>query len=272
MNEPSRPRLRHLALTAVALLAAAVGATGPAAATVVLVGGVGARSRGMAGLVGWIGGGALLGGAIGYAADALVTLPLATAGAIGLGIALGGGLGGISHLLSTEDPATADDEQVTVDMASQSTPEPRPADLFDEHPDPLLYVADAGGGPVVRAANDAYERAFDLPAATIEDAPLGDVLVVEDGPGDGEGGGDDDGYGGVGDEGTGGDGAGGDGAGAGEAGNDTAAIVDRVSAGERVDAVFGFETPEGTRPYRVRSVGAAADGYLLFTPVEGDRN
>jgi len=230
-----RPRqVAVVAITGIALGVAIASASdwgGRAALAVVLVGGGGGRSRGVAGLVGWIVGGALLGGAAGYAATSVVQLPLSAMGAVGLGIALGGGVGGISHLLSTEDPAALDDEQVTVDMASDDTAEPRPADLFEEHPDPLLFVTDAGAGPVVRAANDAYERAFDLPATTVEDAPLGDVLVTVDAA-DG--------------------------------------LVDSVAAGDAVDAVVAFETPDGERSYRVRSVGAAGDGYLLFTPVDAE--
>ena len=230
MNVGVTPSRRQLALAVVAALAAAVGSNGPAVATLLLAAGTGRESRGMAGLVGWIGGGALVGGGIGYAVEAVVEFPLSTAGAVGLGIALGGGLGGISHLLSTDEPASIDDERMTVDMTSQSAPEPRPADLFEEHPDPILYVTDSGGGPVVRAANDAYERAFDLPATTIENAPLGDVLVTA---------------------------------------ADADDLPDTVAAGESVDEVREFETPEGIRRYRVRSVAATDDGYLVFTPLEG---
>lgn len=222
-------RRRWFAVGVTALALAATGGSGLATATLLLAGGPDRRSRGMAGLVGWIVGGALLGGAVGYGAHSAVQLPLSTAGAVGLGVALGGGLGGISHLLSTEDPATADDERMTVDMAGESTATPRPADLFDDHPDPVLFVTDAGGGPVVRAANDAYEQAFDLPTTAIEDAPLDEVL---------------------------------------RAAEEADAIAARVADGDDVDEVLPFETPEGRRRYRVRSVGASDDGYLLFTPLE----
>ena len=214
-------------LAAVGLSTATADAT---LAAVVLVGGLGAPSRGMRGLVGWIVGGALVGGALGYGAATLVQLPLSAAGSLGLGLALGGGLGGISHLLSTEDPASVDDERMTVDMATESNaPEPRPADLFDEHPDPVLFVTDAGGGPVVRAANDAYEQTFGLPAATLEDTPLADVLRSVD---------------------------------------DADGIAASLGAGDPVDDVATFDTPAGTQSFHVRSVGATGDGYLLFTPLE----
>lgn len=232
---------RRSALSAVAIVAVAIvaieaaavalpaDATVTAAATLFLIGNTGGRSRGIGGLVAWIVGGALLGGAVGYGAQMAVQIPLSTAGAVGLGLALGGGLGGISHLLSIDEPSAADDERMTVDMGSQSTADPRPADLFDDHPDPVLYVTDTGAGPVVRAANAAYEAAFDLPVTTIEDTPLSEVLLVADSGVD---------------------------------------VADRVADGERVDDVVALETPDGPRRYRVRSVAATEDGYLLFTPVE----
>lgn len=234
MNVGLTARRKYLLAALTAVVALSTGNAGPAGATLLLAASPGGGSadgggRGMAGLVGWIVGGALLGGAIGYGAHTVVQLPLSLAGAVGLGVALGGGLGGITHLLSTDDPAAADDESVTVDMANQSTAEPRPADLFDDHPDPVLFVTDAGGGPVVLAANDAYAAAFDLPATAIEDAPLDDVLRLAD---------------------------------------DTESIADRLGEGNPVDDVLAFETPDGDRRYRVRSVAATDHGYILFTPVE----
>lgn len=235
MNAGVTASRRHLALL-VASFAVVVGtvgtveSTGQLVAGTLLVGGVGLRSRGMAALVGWIVAGAVLGGLGGYAIAVVMGAPSTAAVAAGLGIALGGGIGGISHLLSTDDPETVDDERMTVDMASESAPEPRPADLFDDHPDPVLYVTTAGTGPVVRAANAAYAEAFDLPAATLEDAPLGDVLVATE---------------------------------------DVDGVVEDLAAGEAVDVVLGFETPDGERRFRVRSVAATTDGYLLFTPVDG---
>lgn len=227
MTTPTAPA--RLLPVAVALGATAIAMfeSAPAAAAVLFVGGLDARSRGLAGLVGWIVAGAILGAAVGYGVGSTVSLPLSTAGAAGLGAALGGGVGGISQFLTADEQATADDERVTVDMASDDGTDPRPADLFEEHPDPVLYVTTAAGGPVVRAANAAYERIFDLPATAIEDAPLGEVLRVEEGT----------------------------------------VIVDSLADGDAVDETLAFETTAGRRRFRVRSVAATDDGYLLFTPV-----
>lgn len=195
----------------------------------VLVGGAVAGREGLAALVGWIVGGVVLGAALGYGAHGIGVVPLTQLGATGMGAALGGGVGALVNFVSVGEAELESDDGVTVDMGREETPEPRPADLFDDHPDPVLYVADEGGGPIVRAANDAYGVAFDLPSTTLSGAPLADALVVLD---------------------------------------DTEAVVESLAAGGPIDREAVVETATGETTFRVRSVGDPADGYVLFTPVE----
>lgn len=215
-----------------ALAVALDGDGGTAARAALLAVGGGRARSGVATLVGWLVGGALLGAAGGYAAVALVALPLSTQGAVGLGIALGGGLGAVSNLLAADDDVELDGERdaVTVEMeADESAPSPRPADLFDGHPDPVLYVADEGHGPVVMAANRAYAETFDVAAATITGTPLDEALFVE---------------------------------------GDPSPVAGAVAAGETVDEVFACQTPDGERSFRLRTVGGDGDGYVVYTPTD----
>lgn len=181
---------------------------------------------GLGALLAWILGGALAGAALGYGVDAVFAVPLTPLSLVGLGAALGGGLGGLTNFLFVGEEERDTDTAVTVDMAPESEPGPRPADLFEDHPDPVLYVADVGAGPVVRAANEAYGATFDLPVGALEGVPLGEALRATD---------------------------------------EAADLVDAVAAGESVDREAGFETADGTDQFRVRSVGNPEDGYLLFS-------
>jgi len=241
-----------------------------------LVVGVSVSGReGLAPLVGGIVGGALLGGAAGYLAHATLSVPLSQVGTAGMGAALGGGLGGLTYFVFVGEE---DQEEggVRVDMGREEDPEPRPADLFDDHPDPVLYVADEGGGPVVRAANAAYGETFDLPPAALSGVPLSEALRPAkatgsggtDGPdadaGSGVAGGPD------GDDVVGSDGPDADdGAGTDENGGDAGTrLKDALAAGDTVDRDLALATADGMARFRVRSVGNPADGYVLFTPVE----
>lgn len=49
--------------------------------------------------------------------------------------------------------------------------------LFQRFPDPILYYEAAGGTAVVRAANPAFEAAFEVDEAAIRDAPLQEHLL-----------------------------------------------------------------------------------------------
>ena len=211
------------------------------AAALLFLGDVRERS-GLATLVGWLAGGSLLGAALGYTAAVLVAgFPLAAPGSVGLGIALGGGIGVVSNLLAADardaDRTTGTAESVTIDMDADDSPSPRPADLFDGHPDPVLYVADQGHGPVVLAANDAFTETFDVPGDALSGTPLEEALMAND-----------------------------------DAADSTAfaAIVDGITSDEQVDATVACQTPGGERRFRLRTAGRGADGYVIYTPTDPD--
>jgi hypothetical protein len=152
---------------------------------VLFVGDVRQRS-GLTSLVGWLLAGSLLGAALGYAATAwLASVPLTRTVAVGLGIALGGGVGAVASLLaddaSDDGGSAAAGEAMTVDMETDDAPPPKPADLFDDHPDPVLYVAAQGHGPVVLAANAAFPRTFDVPETAMSGTPLAEAITTTDG-------------------------------------------------------------------------------------------
>lgn len=205
-------------------------------AGLLFIGDVRERS-GLTALVGWLVGGSLFGGALGYGLTVVVTgVPLATQGGVGLGIALGGGVGVVSNLLAA-DAGAADDaadtgESVTVDMDAEDAPSPRPADLFDGHPDPVLYVADQGHGPVVLAANDGFGATFDVPVDALSGTPLAEALLATE------------------------DAA---------SSADVSTVLDAATAQNQADVVIDCQTPGGATPFRLRTVGGGADGYVLYS-------
>ncbi|WP_276272776.1 hypothetical protein [Haloarcula litorea] len=135
------------------------------------------RLGSLAAVVGWIGAGAVGLGAVLLVVDSVVGLPLGRRVSLGLGLALGGGLGAVLHLFRTDERAATADETMTV--ASESAPaSPEPADLFEGHPDPVVFFVDEGHGPVVRAANDAVEGTFDVPVDQLTGAPLSEALAA----------------------------------------------------------------------------------------------
>lgn len=190
--------------------------------------GASGRLSGIPGLVGSVALGAVVGGAVAWAGAGFVSGLVSPGVAVALGAALGGGLGSVVSLVGSEE-ATAGEESVTVEM-DDGTPEPRPADLFEDHPDPLLYYTDSGAGPVVRAANAAFEEAFGVPAASVSDAALADALMVAEGSDD---------------------------------------IVDAVASDAPLDRVVTCETPDGTERYRLQRIGSGADGYVRYLPQNG---
>ena len=123
-------------------------------------------------------------------------------------------------------------ESMTVRM-EQGNPGPQPADLFEAHPDPLLYYANEGEGPVVRAANDAFVEAFGVPAGAVEDAALRDTLMIA---------------------------------------APTEEVVDAAARGGTFDEVLACEG-EGVAQFRVRVVAVSdevgARGYVVYSPVDG---
>jgi len=227
-------RGQRLVVSAVALVCVGLAATGVftqdiAVATLLVAAGT-RRLRGVGGLLVGIVVGALSGAAIGYVAVAFLGVPLATSGAVGLGTALGGGIGVVTNYAATGDGEPVD-ETMTVEREPRR-PTPTPADLFDDHPDPVLYVVDDGHGPVVRAANPAYAETFDVPADAVADAPLAEAVL---------------------------------------AGGDTDEIVAAVADGSGLDTVVTCEAADGARPFRVRTVGSGDDGYLVYTPRASDQ-
>lgn len=226
VDDVGRPLLAGLCAAAVVL----AGGDGAAAtpAVLALVGTVGDQD-GVLTLGGWLLAGTVVGGAVGYVLVALTDVPLAMEAGVGLGVALGGGLGVVSNILVTDPDRQSGDETVDVDMSDDEPPTPRPADLFDDHPDPVLYVADEGHGPVVRAANRAYAETFDVPADAVVNASLADAVMSPD---------------------------------------RTDEVVEAVEDGRSLDVVVECETIDGDRQFRLRVAGERADWYLVYTPAE----
>ena len=236
-------RHRGLATTvrtvAVAVLFAtatlALGAPGIAVATPVLLASPNDRRRDFLLLLGWILVGAVAGGAIGWG---LAQAVAPTAGTISVvfGAAIGGGFAAVIRLFVFGNSSRQEPESVTVDTGEADddrVPDPEPIDLFEGSPDPILYFDDAGDGPVVRAANPAYEAVFGVNATAVENAALGDALMVTD---------------------------------------RTEHVVDAAAAGEQFDDVIACETGQETVRFRVRTTTtdglAGTRGYVLYTPVE----
>lgn len=191
--------------------------------------GAGGRHRfgSLAAVVGWIGVGAVVFAAVASVVQSVLSLGLSAQVSVGLGLALGGGLGGVSYLLVTDSPGDTAGGTVTVSADVEQSPEPQPADLFDGHPDPVLYFVDQGHGPVVRAANEAFGTAFDVPTDRLNGTALSEALLV---------------------------------AGIDEVDAETVGTTD-------LDVVALSTTPDEPRQFRVRTAGAPPTGYLLLTPL-----
>ncbi|MHB9288149.1 PAS domain-containing protein [Halobacteriales archaeon Cl-PHB] len=223
------------AVAVVAVVAAGGAASGvTAAGLAVLLAGPAGRD-GVLGHVGWIAAGAVALGAVGFVTGTVVEGFLTPVLAAGMGIAVGGGLGAVVRLLAVGETEPTTPETMTVgnDGADRTTsqPEPRPADLFEHAPDPILYYGDAGDGPVVRAVNPAFESTFGVSANAVTDAALSDAAMV----------------------------------------TERAADLDAAARdGGGFDAVVDCETPDGTRQMRIRvaadAAGGTTDGYVLYTP------
>jgi PAS domain-containing protein len=221
-----------VAIVGVAVGGAASGVTG--ASLALLLAGPTGRD-GVLGHVGWIAAGAVTLGAIGFVTGTMVEGFLTPVLAAGMGIAVGGGLGAVVRLLAVGETEATTPETMTVTneeaQTTTSRPEPRPADLFEHAPDPVLYYGDSGDGPVVRAVNPAFEAAFGVSANAVTDAALGDAAMV----------------------------------------TERAADLDAAARdGGGFDAVVDCETPDGTATMRIRvaadASGETTDGYVLYTP------
>lgn len=201
------------------------------AASGILTGDSGLRGDGALSVVGWLAAGALAGGAVGWAVATVVAPGIAGLG-LGLGLAVGGGFGAVLKLVVLDRTEPEPPESVTVTGGAE-TPSPQPADLFEDHPDPVLYYDDAGDGPVVRAANGAFEETFGVTASAVEGSALADATMVVARTGD---------------------------------------VVDAAAAGDGFEARLDCETATGVDPFRVRVVAVGDDagtrGYVLYSPVE----
>lgn len=206
------------------------GETAGAAAVALPVIMVTPMDRGLFGILLWIVAGAVVLGAVGWAIVTVLAPHLPPVVGLGIGIALGGGFGAVVRLLALEDPVDTT-ETVSVDAASdESVSGPEPADLFEAHPDPILYYDTADDNPVVRAANPAFVDSFDVSASMVEGTPLGDALMFRD----------------------------------------TDALVTAIRENERYDAVHTCDTVEGEVSFRVRTATTAdaTAGYVLYTADE----
>lgn len=174
----------------------------------------------------WLAAGCGVLGVVGWVVVTFFFPSIPAAAGLGAGIAVGGGLGAVMRLLVFgEEESQA--ETVTVDMDEQRAPGPKPADLFEASPDPLLYYDASGEVPVVRAGNPAFEATFDVGDDALGGASLPEVLMTAD---------SDD-------------------------------IVRAAAAGEALDAVRRCETGNGERDLRIRTVpaGDSAYGYVIHT-------
>ena len=190
---------------------------------------VGPQSGSLLAVVGWIAVGAVSLAAVLAGLDSVTTLPFSQPVAIGLGLALGGGIGGVASLFRATETTDSADGTMTVDVEPEGTTTPEPADLFDGHPDPVLYYAAEGHGPVVRAANDAFGETFDVPPDRIAGTPLSEALLVT---------------------------------------GDETVDADAVAAGG-LDRIVECETAAGTERLRLRTVTNGETGYLLYTLSSG---
>lgn len=188
-------------------------------------------------ILAWIAVGAAAGGALAWLVAGAVDLPIGTDAVLGLGVALGGGFGTVGRLLTAEDvepepeTVTVDADDVETGTDAAETALPTGDDLFETHPDPVLYFTETEGGVVVRAVNPAFEETFGISTATAGDTPLSDALMTAD---------------------------------------RRAELADRA-AREPTDRTVTCETVDGDARFRLRSVHLAGDhvhGYLLFTPGE----
>jgi len=178
-------------------------------------------------VLGWIAVGAVTLATVLVGLGTVTMLPFSQEVAIGLGLALGGGIGGVARLFRDTGTLESPDQTMTVDVESDETTTPAPADLFDGHPDPVLYYAAEGHGPVVRAANDAFGEMFDVPVDRIEGTPLSEALLVT--------------------------------------GEETVE-AEAVAAGG-LDRIVECETTVGTERLRLRTIAGGETGYLLYTPL-----
>jgi hypothetical protein len=218
----------------VACAIALVGADGSTLAAALLLTGVPAPDEeSMAGMLAWIGGGAVVLGVGGFLATTLSSVVLSTTVGAALGVAVGGGLGAIVYLLLGSEETADETETMTVDMAEDSAGRPRPADLFASHPDPLIYYAGRGDGPTVTTVNPGYAETFGRATDEVAGAPLGDAIGATGAVTD---------------------------------------LLAAIEAGEEHATTLTCETIQGAREFRVRPVTVEANdglhGYLVYVALD----
>lgn len=192
----------------------------------------GSAGRQMAELVGWIAAGAAVFGLGGLAIATAFVSEVPPVAGLGAGIAIGGGFGAVVRLLAFERVEETEDLTIEPDRSVTDVPAPEPADLFEASPDPMLYYADDGDGPVVRAANPAFAETFDVPVDDAIGTELAEMLAT----------------------------------------SDPQAVVDAAAAGTSFDDTRSCATSEDERPFRIRvvpvDVTSGTRGYVVYTPVE----
>lgn len=190
----------------------------------------GLRLGSLAAVVGWIAaGGALLAG-LGVAAHAAFDLPVGQTVMLGLGLALGGGVGGVAYLLVADDTEPQESDTVTVETSDETTaPAPQPVDLFEDHPDPVVYYTADGHDAVVRAVNAAFEGRFGVSTAQLDGTPVAEALFLADGQ----------------------------------------SVSREAVTQPGLDRTVTCESPEGESVFRLRTAGDDHTGYVIFTPVDG---
>lgn len=212
------------------LLALATSPVGVAGASgcagVVLLVGSDAGPASVRHLAAWVFGGAIAGGLVGGVLVLANVFPATLA--LSLGVAFGGGFGAVTNLLLHEDAEPESTESIPVSSTADDSAGPVPEDLFDGHPDPVLYVVDEGTGPVVRAANDAFVDVFGVTESVATGSRLDEVAMAEDAD----------------------------------------AVATAVADGGAFDKVLTCETADGDRQFRIRRAGEGPTGYVVYTPTE----
>lgn len=234
-RRPGRERLRRQLALGLACTIALVGADAStlAAGTLLVVGVPGPEEESMAGMLAWIGGGAVVLGLGGFVTTTLAPVALSATVGAALGLAVGGGLGAITYLLLGSEETADETETMTVDMAEDSAGRPRPADLFASHPDPLIYYAGRGDGPTVTTVNPGYAETFGRATDEVAGAPLGDAIGATGAVTD---------------------------------------LLAAIEAGEEHATTLTCETIQGAREFRVRPVTVEANdglhGYLVYVALD----
>lgn len=193
--------------------------------------------RTMLTLLAWIVWGVLVFGTLGWVATVFVVSSVPASAGVIAGGAAGGGFGAVVRLLvfsEVEDTT----ETVTFDTGADDPPGPEPVDLFEAHPDPLVYYDSTDEKPIALASNPAFSDHFDN-ATTTEETPLASALVGAD--------------------------------------TDpvvaAAASGERLSVDQTVTDTADESVSDegGARAFRVRVVPVDNRGYIHYTPLSDDR-